>query len=86
MEKKAKSLRLEQIRPKGSFSYEVDYKVELLRGYSHAPTVITGKLTVRVGFRLGKRRRHVRIEDIEREAKKEIRELLPNLIEQLPPE
>ena len=92
MEKKVQPLRLKQIRPAPTryrFSYDVDYEVKLMPGHfarssqEDIPPSVTGQLTVRVNFSHGKMQRHPRIEKIEETAKKEIRELLPNLIKQI---
>ena len=92
MKKEMTILQLKQIRPKETgyrFSYDVDYEVKLMSGHfaqssqEDIPPSVTGQLTVRVNFSHGKMQRHPRIEKIEETAKKEIRELLPNLIKQI---
>ena len=91
MKKALASLQFKQIRPKGHFSYEVDYEIEFPRGSSRKDIPIsprvTGELTVRVDFPYhGRRDRCFRIEKIKKKAKEEIRELLSILIKQIAPE
>ena len=94
-EKVMASLSLKEIRRTETgyrFSYEVDYEVELMPSYfarssqEDIPPSVTGELTAKVAFSHGNRRYPPGSWEIERDAKKEIRELLPNLIKQITPE
>ena len=66
-------LRLKEIRlpEPEKFLYEVDFEMLALEG-----GVIPGKFIAKVRFDHGGRFRHPRIEEIEKTAKKQIRELL----------